>query len=146
MSEEDQYKNRIELLQGTLDMLILQTLQWGRSMDTESSRLCVCDPEMCFRWRRDLCIRLSIDWSARVGCSLNGSSQRASKKPDITESRPWKANALIEVSLYGVTPRGFKAVRLSTAAVSYVEIATMHDTSLSCVEMGYPAPTMGLPR
>ena len=24
-----QYKNRIELLQGTLDMLILQTLQWG---------------------------------------------------------------------------------------------------------------------
>jgi PadR family transcriptional regulator PadR len=25
----DQYKNRVELLQGTLDMLILQTLQWG---------------------------------------------------------------------------------------------------------------------
>src|SRR2546428_3666714 len=24
------YKNRIELLQGTLDMLILQTLQWGK--------------------------------------------------------------------------------------------------------------------
>lgn len=24
-----QYQNRIELLQGTLDMLILQTLQWG---------------------------------------------------------------------------------------------------------------------
>jgi PadR family transcriptional regulator PadR len=29
MSEKDQYKNRIELLQGTLDMLILQMLQWG---------------------------------------------------------------------------------------------------------------------
>ena len=29
MSEKDQYKNRIELLQGTLDMLILQTPQWG---------------------------------------------------------------------------------------------------------------------
>src|SRR5450755_2926826 len=29
MSEKDQYKNRIELLQGTLDMLILKTLQWG---------------------------------------------------------------------------------------------------------------------
>ena len=26
----DKYKNRIELLQGTLDMLILQTLQWGQ--------------------------------------------------------------------------------------------------------------------
>ncbi|HEY3926865.1 MAG TPA: PadR family transcriptional regulator [Candidatus Koribacter sp.] len=25
----EKYKNRIELLQGTLDMLILQTLQWG---------------------------------------------------------------------------------------------------------------------
>ncbi len=31
MSEtsQSQYKNRIELLQGTLDMLILKTLQWG---------------------------------------------------------------------------------------------------------------------
>jgi PadR family transcriptional regulator, regulatory protein PadR len=29
MAEKTQYKNRIELLQGTLDMLILQTLQWG---------------------------------------------------------------------------------------------------------------------
>ena len=29
MNEKHQYKNRIELLQGTLDMLILQTLQWG---------------------------------------------------------------------------------------------------------------------
>jgi PadR family transcriptional regulator PadR len=26
---KENYKNRIELLQGTLDMLILQTLQWG---------------------------------------------------------------------------------------------------------------------
>jgi PadR family transcriptional regulator, regulatory protein PadR len=29
MLEKNQYKNRIELLQGTLDMLILKTLQWG---------------------------------------------------------------------------------------------------------------------
>jgi len=29
MSERDPYRNRIELLQGTLDMLILQTLRWG---------------------------------------------------------------------------------------------------------------------
>ena len=29
MSDRKQYKNRMELLQGTLDMLILQTLQWG---------------------------------------------------------------------------------------------------------------------
>src|SRR5438552_1503113 len=29
MPKKDAYKNRIELLQGTLDMLILRTLQWG---------------------------------------------------------------------------------------------------------------------
>jgi PadR family transcriptional regulator PadR len=29
MPKKAPYKNRIELLQGTLDMLILQTLQWG---------------------------------------------------------------------------------------------------------------------
>jgi len=29
MASREIYKNRIELLQGTLDMLILQTLQWG---------------------------------------------------------------------------------------------------------------------
>ena len=29
MARKSDYKNRIELVQGTLDMLILQTLQWG---------------------------------------------------------------------------------------------------------------------
>ena len=29
MGQKDRYQNRIELLQGTLDMLILRTLQWG---------------------------------------------------------------------------------------------------------------------
>jgi PadR family transcriptional regulator, regulatory protein PadR len=29
MPKAERYKNRIELLQGTLDLLILQTLQWG---------------------------------------------------------------------------------------------------------------------
>jgi transcriptional regulator len=30
MPKTDRYLNRIELLQGTLDLIILQTLQWGR--------------------------------------------------------------------------------------------------------------------
>lgn len=29
MATREPYQNRIELLQGTLDMLVLQTLQWG---------------------------------------------------------------------------------------------------------------------
>jgi len=29
MDKPDRYQNRIELLQGTLDMLIMQTLRWG---------------------------------------------------------------------------------------------------------------------
>src|ERR1700722_14019382 len=29
MARKETYKNRIELMQGTLDMLILKTLQWG---------------------------------------------------------------------------------------------------------------------
>jgi len=29
MGQKDNYQNRIELLQGTLDMMILRTLQWG---------------------------------------------------------------------------------------------------------------------
>ena len=29
MGRAQQYRNRIELLQGTLDLLVLQTLQWG---------------------------------------------------------------------------------------------------------------------
>ena len=29
MAKRERYQNRVELLQGTLDLLILQTLQWG---------------------------------------------------------------------------------------------------------------------
>src|SRR5688500_20344026 len=29
MAKHEKYQNRIELLQGTLDMLVLRTLQWG---------------------------------------------------------------------------------------------------------------------
>ena len=29
MAKQQRYRNRVELLQGTLDLLVLQTLQWG---------------------------------------------------------------------------------------------------------------------
>jgi transcriptional regulator len=35
---KDRYQNRIELLQGTLDLLILQTLRWGPQHGYEISR------------------------------------------------------------------------------------------------------------
>ena len=64
MSEEAPYKNRIELLQGTLDMLILQTLQWGPSMDTELSRAFVCDRRCALG--RD---RITVSGPPSVGAS-----------------------------------------------------------------------------
>jgi hypothetical protein len=50
MADDKPYRNRIELLQGTLDMLILQTLQWGpqhghrnRAGDSSQLRRTVAD-------------------------------------------------------------------------------------------------------
>jgi hypothetical protein len=83
MSEKDQYKNRIELLQGTLDMLILQTLQWGPQHGYGIVQ--------ALRLRSGDVLQVetgSLYPALHRGCSLSGSSQTASKKPDITESRP----------------------------------------------------------
>ena len=88
MTEKDQYKNRIELLQGTLDMLILQTLQWGPQHGygiVQALRLRSGD---VLQVEADPLIRLSIDWHAGAGCSPSGSNQRASKERDTTESLP----------------------------------------------------------
>src|SRR5438094_9970985 len=51
MPNTERYQNRIELLQGTLDMLILQTLQWGRSTGMASARRYAPTPGMCCGWR-----------------------------------------------------------------------------------------------
>jgi|ERR1700739_1389932 len=79
MSEKDHYKNRIELLQGTLDMLILQTLQWGPQHGYGIVQ--------ALRLRSGDVLQVETGSLYPAGCSLSGSSQRASKKPDITESR-----------------------------------------------------------
>jgi hypothetical protein len=49
------YQNRIELLQGTLDLLILQTLQWGprhgygisQAIRASSGESCKSTPDRC---------------------------------------------------------------------------------------------------
>ena len=88
MNEKDRYKNRIELLQGTLDMLILQTLQWGPQHGYGIVQALRLQSGDVLQVETGSLYRLFIDWSVRAGCSLSGSSQRASKKPDTTESQP----------------------------------------------------------
>ncbi len=52
MVKRDRYQNRVELLQGTLDLLVLQTLQWGpqhgsgiaRSIRSQSRELFQIEP------------------------------------------------------------------------------------------------------
>ena len=88
MNDKDQYKNRIELLQGTLDMLILQTLQWGpqhgygivQALRLRSGEVLQVETGSLYPALHRL--------ERQAGCSLSGSSQRASKKPDTTESQP----------------------------------------------------------
>jgi hypothetical protein len=58
---------RIELLQGTLDMLILQTLRWGSSMATALRKPSAPVRATFCRLRPALFIRLCIAWNARVG-------------------------------------------------------------------------------
>jgi hypothetical protein len=50
------YQNRVELLQGTHDMLILQTLQWASSTDTALAERFASDQAKCRKWRQGQCI------------------------------------------------------------------------------------------
>jgi len=50
--KKERYQNRIELLQGTLDLLILQTLQWGRNTATASAWPSAIAPVKHSRWIR----------------------------------------------------------------------------------------------
>jgi len=60
VEKKARYQNRIELLQGTLDLLILQTLQWGRNMVMESAWRSGIAPASCCRWIRVHFIRRCI--------------------------------------------------------------------------------------
>ena len=89
MNEKDQYKNRIELLQGTLDMLILQTLQWGpqhgygivQALRLRSGDVLLVETGSLYpalhRLERQSWVQ--SEWKQ---------SESKQKKPDITESRP----------------------------------------------------------
>jgi len=60
------YQNRIELLQGTLDLLILQTCNGGRSTATASAWPFAIAPAKHSRWIRVRSIPHCTGWKAEV--------------------------------------------------------------------------------
>ena len=58
---------RTDLLQGTLDMLILRTLLWGRCMATASPRPSAPSRPRCCRWKPDRSIRPCSGWRSAAG-------------------------------------------------------------------------------
>ena len=64
---KSRYQNQIELLQGTLDMLILQTLQWGPQHGYGIGNDIRSIPANCSKWSRDLSTRRCIGWKDKAG-------------------------------------------------------------------------------
>jgi PadR family transcriptional regulator, regulatory protein PadR len=56
---------RTDLLRGTLDMLILRTLQWGRSTAMPSARRFGHSPPTCFRSKQARCTGRSSGWAKK---------------------------------------------------------------------------------
>ena len=65
-------KNRIDLLQGTLDLLILEQLRWAPSHGYGLSQAIRSIRATCCARMPARCIRPSIAWSGRACCARNG--------------------------------------------------------------------------
>jgi hypothetical protein len=72
-ADKGTYQNRVELLQGTLDMLILQTLNGVRNTDTGSARPSARVQAKSCRWRRVRFIPRYIGSNGRDGFARSGS-------------------------------------------------------------------------
>jgi hypothetical protein len=86
MVRRNQYRDRVELLQGTLDMLILQTLQWGPQHGYGIMQALRGIPVTFFRSRQALCTPPSIDWSGSAGFARSGNTPRGGSAPSTTRS------------------------------------------------------------
>jgi hypothetical protein len=75
MAKSTGYKNLIELLQGTLDMLILQTLRWGSQHGYAIVRQYAPVQAMSFRWKPGRYIRSCIGLRNKGGSNPNGKSK-----------------------------------------------------------------------
>ena len=88
----ERYQNRIELLQGTLDMLILQTLQWG--------------PQHGYRISQSICGRSGEVLQVETG-SLYPALHRLEKQGWVTSQ--WKQTESNQrAKYYRLTPAGKK--------------------------------------
>ena len=69
-------ENRVELLQGTLDMLILRTLQWGPQHGHSIGQAIRHELRQIFcKSSADLCIPRCIGWNRRDGLYPSGRLQ-----------------------------------------------------------------------
>ena len=69
--------DRMELLQGTLDMLILRTLLFGPAHGHAIAKHILHTTDEVLQVSTARCIRRSTAWSARAGSEPNGKRRRA---------------------------------------------------------------------
>ena len=62
-----QQQDRLDVLQGTLDMLILQTLQWGPQHGLRIAQGFARNPRSCCGSKPAPSIRRSTGWNSRAG-------------------------------------------------------------------------------
>ena len=67
MAKQEPYKDRIELLQGTLDMLILQLLRWAPQHGYGIAKLFEQGRATFSRWKQGRCIRRCIALRSAAG-------------------------------------------------------------------------------
>ena len=92
MAKRERYHNRIELLQGTLDLLVLQTLQWG--------------PQHGYAIAQTIRAQSSEVLQVEAG-SLYPALQRLAKKGWVTAA--WgQTEANQRAKFYTITPEGKK--------------------------------------
>src|SRR5262249_60174187 len=84
MSRGHMKKTQTDLLQGTLDLLALKTLQSGPTHDGTLRNAYSRSHRMYCGWARDRCIRRCTGWRRRAGLLPNGGRQRTTGRRNIT--------------------------------------------------------------
>ena len=87
------YQNRIELVQGTLDMLILKTLQWGEQHGYGIGQAIRASSNEVLQVETGRCIRLCIGSNVQAGSRRSGrKAMRISARNSIGSPRSGKSS------------------------------------------------------